>query len=126
MLVSLNFDADLWVTGVEITTKSEEEAKRKLLQMDIEDLISEGVIKDFSITDITTRVLEKHLVVEVSNLVFDEDDTERAKDIQKTFQLDFDFDYAVDSDIEDAILDEINYIYDITPISFDYKIISED
>ena len=48
------FDCNMsaWIIGVEITAESYEEAKKEFDNMTVEDLIDDGYVKDFNITDL--------------------------------------------------------------------------
>lgn len=47
-----DFDIDAWISGVIIEAKDEKEAKEKLLEMSLEELIENGYVKSFKLTDI--------------------------------------------------------------------------
>ena len=53
---TFDFDLDAWVTGIEIEADSIEEAKEKLNEMSISDIVDEGFIKDFNIKDLDVDV----------------------------------------------------------------------
>lgn len=47
-----DFNMSAWIQDVEISAESYEEAKKEFDNMTVEDLIDEGYIKNFSITDL--------------------------------------------------------------------------
>lgn len=47
-----DFSLDAWIRGLRIDADSEEEAKEKLSKMSVDDIIQEGYVKDFNITDL--------------------------------------------------------------------------
>ncbi len=51
-----NFSLDAWVKSLEIEADSLEEAKEKLNEMSISDIVDEGFIKDFNIKDLDVTV----------------------------------------------------------------------
>lgn len=51
-LYDFNFSLDAWVKSLEIEADSLEEAKEKLFEMCIEDLIDRAWVKDFSIKEL--------------------------------------------------------------------------
>ena len=51
-----NFSLDAWVKSLIIEADSLEEAKEKLNEMSISDIVDEGFIKDFNIKDLDVTV----------------------------------------------------------------------
>lgn len=51
-IYDFNFSLDAWVKSLEIEADSLEEAKEKLFEMPIEDLIDIAWVKDFSIKEL--------------------------------------------------------------------------
>lgn len=51
-----NFSLDAWVKSLEIEADSLEEAKEKLNEMSISDIVDEGLVKDFNIKDLDATV----------------------------------------------------------------------
>lgn len=47
-----DFDLDAWIQDLEIEAENIDEAKEKLLNMSVEDLIENGYVKDFDIRQI--------------------------------------------------------------------------
>lgn len=47
-----SIDVDAWIDGIEIEAHNIDEAKEKLSSMELEELIGEGYVKGFDITDI--------------------------------------------------------------------------
>lgn len=80
------FDLNLqaWVKGITITAENQEQALEELKKMSIEDLIEEGYVRDFELSDIDCSS--------------DEDEDEE--------ELDDDFEIDTDFEIDDTDLDE--------------------
>lgn len=55
-----DFNMSVWIQDVEISAESYEEAKKEFDNMTVEDLIDEGYIKDFSITDLDVEEGEEY------------------------------------------------------------------
>ena len=55
---SFDFDLDVWVRCLEIPANSLEEAKEKLCEMSVADLIDYGYVKDFNIKDLDYEIVE--------------------------------------------------------------------
>lgn len=55
----MDFDLDSWIQCLEIEADSPEEAKKKLCEMSIENIIEEGYVKDFSIRDLDIEEVEE-------------------------------------------------------------------
>lgn len=55
-----DFNMSAWIQDVEISAESYEEAKKEFDSMTVEDLIDEGYIKDFSITDLDVEEGEEY------------------------------------------------------------------
>ena len=51
-----NFSLDAWVKSLEIEADSLEEAKEKLNEMSIDDIVDEGFIHSFNIKDLDVTV----------------------------------------------------------------------
>ena len=51
-----DFSVDAWLQNVEIEADNLEEAKDKLGEMSLKDLVEEGYVKDFSISDLDYEV----------------------------------------------------------------------
>lgn len=47
-----DFNMSAWIQDVEISAESYEEAKKEFDNMTVEDLIDDGYVKDFNITDL--------------------------------------------------------------------------
>ncbi len=78
-----DFNLSAWISSIEIEASSKEEALEQLMQMPISDLINEAEVKETSISDIDTEIVEEYVTVEVSNISvepsFYEYDTESEK-----------------------------------------------
>ena len=49
---TFDMNVSIWLRDVEIYANSREEAEEKLNDMRIDDLLEDGIIKDFEITDL--------------------------------------------------------------------------
>ena len=141
MKVKFDFSLDVWMQGVEIEADSYEEALRKLYAMDVEDLISEGYIKESDIKDETGVVVEKTIKVKAYDIEYeispedvDEDDEmtpaeveARIEDQQNSLpsELVFEFDLDANEDVMDRIADEITSETGWLVRDFNYIIIEE-
>ena len=47
-----DLDLDVWVQGIEIEANNKEEALEKLKGMSVEELINNGYVKDFNLSDV--------------------------------------------------------------------------
>ncbi len=86
---TLDFDLDLWVTGVEIEADSYEEAIEKLRGMSADEIIEEGYVKNKEIKDVDYTVEDD----EEDEEEFEEDDED---DYTRWDDLDFDDDNDID------------------------------
>ena len=71
MKVKFDFVLEAWMQGVEIEADSYEEALRKLYAMDVEDLISEGYIKESDIKQEEGVITEKTVKVRAYDIDYD-------------------------------------------------------
>ncbi len=76
-----DIDVDVWIKNIEIIADSEYEARGELLDMSLEELISEGYVKDFSI--------HNNMGIAVEDFD-DEDDTELDDSVKDHYFLSFD------------------------------------
>lgn len=51
-IYDFNFSLDAWVKSLEIEADSLEEAKEKLNEMSIDDIVEHAIVKDFSIKEL--------------------------------------------------------------------------
>lgn len=141
MKVKFDFSLDVWMQGVEIEADSYEEALRKLYAMDVEDLISEGYIKESDIKNEEGVITEKTVKVRAYDIDYDvepedvdeneeltEDELDaKIAEVKESLpsELTFEFDIEPDEDIEERIADEItsetNWLVD----NFKYTIVEE-
>lgn len=141
MKVKFDFVLDVWMQGVEIEADSYEEALRKLYAMDVEDLISEGYIKESDIKQEDGEIVEKTVKVRAYDIDYDvepedvdenEEPTEdeldaKIAEVKESLpsELTFEFDIEPDEDIEDRIADEITLETDWLVNNFKYVIVEE-
>ena len=141
MKVKFDFVLEAWMQGVEIEADSYEEALRKLYAMDVEDLISEGYIKESDIKQEEGVITEKTVKVKAYDIDYDvepedvdenEELTEDELDVKIAevkeslpSELVFEFDIEPDEDIEERIADEITLETNWLVDNFKYTIIEE-
>ena len=141
MKVKFDFVLDVWMQGVEIEADSYEEALRKLYAMDVEDLISEGYIKESDIKQEDGEIVEKTVKVRAYDIDYDvepedvdeneeltEDELDaKIAEVKESLpsELTFEFDIEHDEDIEDRIADEITLETDWLVNNFKYVIVEE-
>lgn len=125
MIKKYSFSVDAWLE-IEIDGKSEDDCDEQLRTSSLSDLVENGYVKSFDISEIDDSVLEKRVKVKVYNINWN---------IQSTFDLPIsttiDIDIYKDKNSEtideiderNAIEDELDFIYDIKPVSYDYEII---
>ena len=141
MKVKFDFVLEAWMQGVEIEADSYEEALRKLYAMDVEDLISEGYIKESDIKQEEGVITEKTVKVRAYDIDYDvepedvdeneeltEDELDaKIAEVKESLpsELTFEFDIEHDEDIEDRIADEITLETDWLVNNFKYVIVEE-
>ncbi len=141
MKVKFDFVLEAWMQGVEIEADSYEEALRKLYAMDVEDLISEGYIKESDIKQEEGVITEKTVKVRAYDIDYDvepedvdeneeltEDELDaKIAEVKESLpsELTFEFDIEPDEDIEDRIADEITLETDWLVNNFKYTIVEE-
>ncbi len=54
-----DFTLDIWMQCVEIEAKNYEEAKEKLLNMSVDEILEEGYLKDYDLKQIDCEEKEK-------------------------------------------------------------------
>ena len=141
MKVKFDFVLEAWMQGVEIEADSYEEALRKLYAMDVEDLISEGYIKESDIKQEEGVITEKTVKVRTYDIDYDvepedvdeneeltEDELDaKIAEVKESLpsELVFEFDIEPDEDIEDRIADEITLETNWLVNNFKYVIVEE-
>ena len=141
MKVKFDFVLEVWMQGVEIEADSYEEALRKLYAMDVEDLISEGYIKESDIKQEDGEIVEKTVKVKAYDIDYDvepedvdeneeltEDELDaKIAEVKESLpsELTFEFDIEPDEDIEDRIADEISLETNWLVNNFKYVIVEE-
>lgn len=56
---AFDFDLDLWLQNVVIEAENEDEAKRILLNMSVNDLLDQGYVKDYDIKQVDCNSIEE-------------------------------------------------------------------
>ena len=132
MNFNLNFSLNTWVKELVIEAKSEEEAKQKLLNMSIEDLMGDDTLvqdSEFSATDIDVTLVEYSAKIRAYNIIYDLSDldgsqvkkyVEEILPKEKVITLEY---ILPGADIEQLLIDELSFITDRDVLSVDYEII---
>lgn len=124
MKFKFDFNLSAWIQNVEVEAASLEEAKEKLGQMSIEDMIdNEGSIKQTDITDLDSELIGARYSVHAYNIKYDAFDLEETPALEQINELDVEVDCKED-DLYDNISDEILDQTGAIPESFDYEITS--
>lgn len=133
MKVVLDFNLSAWIKGVEVEATSYEDAVTKLHQMTFDEIIETGFSKDFTISDVDGKVVEKQVKVKVYDIEYDveEDDYESPEAYIQFINslpttLRFNLTVEPDDDIEDLIADEILYETKQTVDTFRFMILEEN
>lgn len=133
MKVVLDFNLNAWIKGVEVEATSYEDAVAKLHQMTFDDLIETGFSKDFTISDVDGRVVEKQVKVKIYDIDYDveEDDYFNPEEYIKVINslpatLTAILTVEPNDLIEDLVADEILYQTKQTANNFNFMIIEEN
>lgn len=73
MIVNLNFALEAWIKQLWIEAESEEDAKRKLSEMTLDEILNEAtcvVAHDMKFNDIETSIISYDLEVKVTDIEF--------------------------------------------------------
>ena len=135
MIVNFNFNLEAWVRSLRIEANSVEEAKEKLFQMTLEEMVNEGdgfyADSEMELTEIESRIIEYDATVKVSNIeyAFDEDEYDPAVidylKVRLPKELTMELACVDDNvDIEDYIRDEIFSITDYDASTFDFEVVA--
>lgn len=143
MKFKLNFDVDAWISDLDIEAESEAKAKEQLYKMSLDDLISFGIVKDFTINTLDIECTSKTVTAYVCNIDYDVDpedfidleDLERmtddeiaqaVRDFKDGLAQGFEVTVTVeeDDDLDEFIADEICSMTGWFCNKFSYKIIS--
>lgn len=135
MIVNFNFNLEAWVRSLRIEANSVEEAKEKLFQMTLEEMVTEGdgfyADSEMELTDIESKIIEYDATVKVSNIeyAFDEDEYDPAVidylKVRLPKELAMELTCVDDNvDIEDYIRDEIFSITNYDASTFDFEVVA--
>lgn len=128
MVKKYSFSVDAWIE-IEIDGSSEDDCDEQLRTASLSDLVENGYVKNFNISEVDDSVLEKTITVRVYDIVWDvEDDSDLPNSIEITVDVYADKLHSsserIDEiDEENAIEDELHFMYDTTPKSYKYDII---
>ena len=118
---------------MEIDAATEEEAKAKLINMDLADLVDEGYVKDFSVDDVDTEIIERDIVAKCYDISYDPEDVNEftvfsAGDLPNEVTLTVEY-VGKDDDVEDVLGSELDSLiydkYGIFPTGFKFDVIEE-
>jgi hypothetical protein len=132
--MKIKFDCNLeaWVTGIEIETDSYDNALAKLYSMTFDQLVEEGIVKEFKINDVGSQTVEETIKVRVYDIEYsiEEDDYETPEEYNQVVNslpnnLVLNILVAPDDDLEELIADEITYETDWLVKNFNYMIIEK-
>jgi len=133
MKFKFDFSVDAWIQNVEIDAATEEEAKAKLINMDLADLVDEGYVKDFTVDDVDTEIIERDIVAKCYDISYDPEDVNEfivfsAGDPPSEVTLTVEY-VGKDDDVEDLLSSELDSLiydkYGIFPTGFKFDIIEE-
>lgn len=132
--MKIKFDCNLeaWVTGIEIEADSYDNALAELYSMTFEQLIAEGIVKEFKISDVGSQTLEETIKVRVYDIEYsiEEDDYETPEEYNQIINslpnnLVLDVLVETGEDLEELIADEITYETNWLVKNFNYMIIEK-
>ena len=129
MKFKFNFSVDAWIQNVEIDAATEE---AKLINMDLADLVDEGYVKDFTVDDIDTEIIERTVVAKCYDISYDPEEVAElsisAGDLPDEVTLTVEY-VGKDDDVEDLLSSELDSLiydeYGIFPTGFKFDVIEE-
>lgn len=132
MKFKFDFSVDAWIQNVEIDAATEEEAKAKLINMDLADIINDGYVKDFTVNDVDTEIIERDIVAKCYDISYDPEDVAElgvsADELLNEVTLTVDY-VGKDDDVEDLLSSELDSLiydeYGIFPTGFKFDVIEE-
>lgn len=132
MIFKASFDLSAWIRDFEVEAGSLEEAKRKLAEMAVEDIVDQlsyenlGFIEDSEVDDIDLECVEKTLKIKVHDLKYVNEDGEEVSSLKSEYVFDVEFNEG--DDLEDLVKYELSCItgVDEENISgFKYEVVEE-
>jgi hypothetical protein len=132
--MKIKFDCNLetWVTGIEIEADSYDNALAELYSMTFEQLVAEGIVKEFKINDVGSQTLEENIKVRVYDIEYsiEEDDYETPEEYNQVINslpdtLVLDILVETDEDLEERVADEITHETNWLVKNFNYMIIEK-
>lgn len=132
MKFKFDFSVDAWIQNVEIDAATEEEAKAKLINMDLADLVNEGYVKDFTVDNVDTEIIERDIVAKCYDISYDPEDVAElsigADDLPDEVTITVEY-VGKDDDVEDVLGSELDSLiydeYGIFPTGFKFDVIEE-
>ena len=134
MKFKFDFNVDAWIQDVEIDAATEEEAITKLGNMPLSELISEGYVKDFSISKegFDVEVTERTVIARCYDLSYDPEDVAESEfsedDLPKEFTVTVEY-VEKDDDLEELLGSELDSLvyddYGIFPTGFKFDVLEE-
>ena len=138
MKFRFNFNLEVWMDGIEIEAKSEEEAIEQLYKMSVKEYLEEGYDRESDISDIDSEVIEKSIKVKAYDIEYDieEDDYEDKEEYIKVINslpeevvVEIEVNPELDKKYhlfeEDHIADEISYKVGRDVKDFKYIVLEE-
>jgi hypothetical protein len=71
MKVRFDFNVEAWIRGVEVEGDDYDDAENNLYRMTLEELLEEGYVQSFEITDCDSAIIEQEYTVKCSNIKYD-------------------------------------------------------
>lgn len=71
MKVRFDFNVEAWIRGVEVEGDDYDDAENNLYRMTLEELLDEGYVSSFEITDCDSAIIEQEYTVKCSNIKYD-------------------------------------------------------
>lgn len=138
MKFRFNFNLEVWMDGIEIEAKSEEEAIEQLYKMSVQEYFEEGYDRNSSISEIESEVIEYRQKVKAYDIEWDieEDDYEDKEEYIKVINslpeevvVEIEINPELDNKYhlfeEDHIADEISYKVGRDVKDFKYIVLEE-
>ena len=71
MKVRFDLNVEAWLRGIEVEGDDYDEAENNLYRMTLEELLDEGYVRSFEITDCDGTIVEQEYTVKCSNIKYD-------------------------------------------------------
>ena len=125
---TFDVSVDAWIQNISIDADSESEAMDKLNSMDLSDLVSDGYVKDFAISDIDMDVEydEDEFVEDLDDEDLYRDSMQRPKYLL-SFEVDNSLKWCSSSTecVDEGIISEDSIYFDHVPTEFEIEDLCE-